>query len=314
MLAAETFLPLLASFAKADLDAADADLLADYFRGADGVALDRVMRANKRAGRFFLWAVEIEPPEPELEACQFCAELFADRPAHEIVCPKRPAICVHCADTFTAAEVDAHEATCPMRPVACGFPECTARVPFRELEAHRATCPHRPAEPQPCPYAPCTELILPGWKMERHLKECVYMPVPCKYAVHGCKVMQPRAKLDRHQDKCPCGPQKCKNHADGCPVRLLRAELDDHEKDCSYEMAGCRFHVYGCDARLPRARLAEHEFKCEHGAVRCKYAKKGCDEVLALCDLEKHERNCPYQLEFLAPKPKKCLSATSKPV
>ena len=108
MLAAETFLPLLASFAKADLDAADADLLADYFRGADGVALDRVMRANKRAGRFFLWAVELEPPEPELEACQFCAELFADRPAHEIVCPKRPAICVHCADTFTAAEVDAY--------------------------------------------------------------------------------------------------------------------------------------------------------------------------------------------------------------
>ena len=166
--------------------------------------------------------VQVCPQWPH--TCQYCAKkgTYVDIAGHLKVCPQRPHTCQHCGTRGPYAEITGpHDEVCPRKPVSCD--KCDWEGIRSTLDHHRNNdCPQRPfkcrycgeggtyvaitgphdevckKKPVPCPHSECDSRIQ-RVGIKRHLENCAYEEIPCKYAKLGCGTKVKREDAPRHE-------------------------------------------------------------------------------------------------------------------
>lgn len=87
---------------------------------------------------------------------------------------------------------------------------------------------------------------------ERLLEERV--PVPCRFADHGCNEELLLRFLTKHERECPRKPTLCAN--DGCSLTTSRAEANVHAAKCEYRTSECP--IESCGIKVVYRSLGAH--------------------------------------------------------
>ena len=83
---------------------------------------------------------------------------------------------------------------CPQRPFECRY--CGEKGTYKTISGpHNAVCKKKPV---PCPNNECDSKIQ-RLGIKRHLENCVYEEIPCKYAKLGCGTKVKRKDAPRHE-------------------------------------------------------------------------------------------------------------------
>lgn len=86
------------------------------------------------------------------------------------------------------------EKACPNRDYECVY--CGEKGMYAGIDIHDVICEKKTL---PCPNAECTDTI-ERQGIKRHLEECIYTEVPCKYQRLGCIVKMKRSDITVHED------------------------------------------------------------------------------------------------------------------
>ena len=117
-----------------------------------------------------------------LHSCQYCGVIdthAAITGPHVKVCPKKPISCDKCDR---------------QRPFECRY--CGEKGTYKTISGpHNAVCKKKPV---PCPNNECDSKIQ-RLGIKRHLENCVYEEIPCKYAKLGCGTKVKRKDAPRHE-------------------------------------------------------------------------------------------------------------------
>ena len=139
----------------------------------------------------------------------------------EIPCPKE------CKDMngishFMRKDLGKHLRNfCPNRKINCEH--CGEKGTYAYItQVHDSTCEKKIV---PCPNSPCAETIQ-FMNVKRHIEECAYTRLPCKYQRLGCEVNLMRKDIPSHENE-----DKLHLHMALDKVITLEAILQQHFKD-----------------------------------------------------------------------------------
>ena len=170
--------------------------------------------------------VQVCPQRPH--TCQYCAKkgTYVDIAGHLQICPQRPHTCQHCGTRGTYAVITGpHDTVCPKKPASCD--KCDWKGSRDELDSHlNNDCPQRPFE---CQY--CEEKGVYATITGPHDAVCKKKKVPCTHSECGSKIQ--RQGLKRHLENCAYEEIPCKYAKLGCGTRVKRRDVPSHEADAS---------------------------------------------------------------------------------
>ena len=115
-----------------------------------------------------------------------------------IPCPKKCSNNKNEIVHFMRKDLDNHlEVDCPQRDHKCE--RCGEMSTFVDITtlAHDEVCKKKPLS---CPNTDCSE-AMPREEYKRHIEECSYAEVPCKYRKVGCEAQILRKDISAHEDK-----------------------------------------------------------------------------------------------------------------
>jgi len=104
------------------------------------------------------------------------------------------------------------------------------------------------------------EVILTLEKRTRHLRNCPFTLITCKYSKRGCTEECLRRDLVDHQENCAFNLEECPNL--GCEFTGRSCTIAEHRKDCEWELIHCKARCYGCKAFICRKNYNAHQNSC----------------------------------------------------
>ncbi len=174
------------------------------------------------------------------------------------------------SDHFDFSMTRDHHMTCQYLPVKCHY--CTKYVRRMDTEDHLKQCSHRTVQ---CEY--CKEIF--SWHLRSdHYKQCQKCPDICPNI--QCSRPMQTWELDRHLEECLWTPLQCKYQSSGCDKIIFRKHMERHlQKDMArhLEMADARLNKLEEEVRirgqvqflvisdLPEDALDEHKLKSRFG-------------------------------------------------
>ena len=131
-------------------------------------------------------------------SCRYCGARdthAAITGPHAKVCPKKPISCDKCDWKGIRGRLDDHRNNdCPQRPFECHY--CGEKGTYETISGpHNAVCKKKPVL---CPHSECDSKIQ-RQGIKRHLENCAYEEISCKYAKLGYGTKVKRKDAPRHE-------------------------------------------------------------------------------------------------------------------
>ena len=114
---------------------------------------------------------------------------------HDKICPTKPVSCDKCDWKGIQDRLDDHHSNnCPQRPFVCQY--CGEKGTYKAITGpHDAVCKKKPVA---CPHNECN-IRIQRQGIKRHLENCFYEEIPCKYAKLGCGTRVKRKDTPKHE-------------------------------------------------------------------------------------------------------------------
>ena len=140
-------------------------------------------------------------------SCQYCGarDTYAALTGpHAEVCQKKPVSCDKCDWKGIKSALDSHRSKdCPQRPFMCLY--CGEKGTYKAITGlHDAVCKKKPVL---CPHSECDSRIQ-RQGIKRHLENCSYEEILCKYAKLGCGTKVKRKDALKHEASADAGNHK----------------------------------------------------------------------------------------------------------